>query len=87
MSSDEDPVQVQNDYTDETESRIGDGTYYSALQRVDPDAPLFIGIMTDEDQIHLYPKNVDLMMKRTTMMDGSSGGTYCSSSCCFSCAA
>lgn len=51
MSSDEDQNQVQNQYTDASQTAVDDGTYNNVLQRVDPTTPLYIGIMTSKDQI------------------------------------
>ena len=51
MSSEEDQVQVQNSYTDGTQTAVDDGTYNNVLQRVDPETPLYIGIMTNKEQI------------------------------------
>jgi len=51
MSSDEDQVSVQNAYTDATQTAVDDGTYNNVLQRVDPETPLYIGIMTDKEQV------------------------------------
>ncbi|CAB9504379.1 beta-induced protein ig-h3 [Seminavis robusta] len=51
MSSDEDENTVNNEYTDATNLAVYDGTYNNVLQRVNPDTPLYIGIMTSEDQI------------------------------------
>lgn len=51
MSSDEDTAQVQNTYTDASEEAVNDGTYNTVLQRVDPETPLYIGIMTKKSQI------------------------------------
>jgi len=51
MSSDEDTAQVQSDYTAASEKAVNDGTYNNVLQRIDPDSPLYIGIMTSKDQI------------------------------------
>jgi hypothetical protein len=51
MSSDEDENSVNNEYTDATNRAVSDGTYNDALQRTVPDTPLFIGIMTNKNQI------------------------------------
>lgn len=51
MSSEEDTSQVQNEYMAASETAVNDGTYNNVLQRVDPDTPLYIGIMTSKDQI------------------------------------
>ena len=50
ISSDEEATRVQGDYTAGTQQAAHDGTYNSVLQRVDPDTPLYIGIMTTKDQ-------------------------------------
>jgi len=51
MSGEEDQAGVQNEYTDATQTAVNAGTYNNILQRVDPKTPLFIGIMTNKDQI------------------------------------
>jgi hypothetical protein len=51
MSSDEDPSRINFDYTAASETAANDGTYNDVLQRVVPDTPLYIGIMTSRDQI------------------------------------
>lgn len=57
MSSEEDQIQVQNAYTDGTQRAIDDGTYNNVLQDVDPETPLYIGIMTDKEQIPQGSRN------------------------------
>lgn len=51
MSSEEDTSSIQGDYTEASETAANDGTYNNVLQRVDPDTPLYIGIMNNKDQI------------------------------------
>ena len=51
MTADENIDDVQLDATDASQTAVDDGSYDGVLQRVDPDTPLYIGIMRSENDI------------------------------------
>lgn len=50
-TSDEEVNRVEDVYSEFSERAAADGTFNDVLQRVDPETPLYIGIMTSKDQI------------------------------------